>query len=97
MLTEEHLAELAADDATLYRLKRWFHSLLPYLLGGLRSLSLRLGGEAVKEPSVPSQSVHQRIGHYVGNEPGWLARIVRPIVNANLWVHTRSAFLSANT
>ena len=97
MLTEEQSAELAADDATLYRLKRWFHSQLPYLLGSLRSISVRLSRETVKEPSVLSQSVHQRIGYYVGNEPGWLKRIVRPIVNANLWLHTRSAFLSANT
>lgn len=88
---------LAADDATLYRLKKWFYGILPYLIGCLRSIAIRLGGDPVKEPSVLSQSVHQRIGHYVGNEPGWLARIVRPIVNANLWIHTRSAFLSAST
>jgi len=93
VLTEE---ESAADNATLYRLKRWFHSRLPYLLASLRSLSLRLGGDPVKEPSVLSQSVHQRIGHYVGSDPGWLKRIVRPLVNANLWLHTRSDFLSVN-
>ena len=89
--------DLAADEVTLYRLKKWFHGLLPYLMGGLRSIAIRLGQKEVKEQSVPSQSVHQRIGHYVGNEPGWLARIVRCLVNANLWVHTRFAFLSANT
>ena len=89
--------DLAADEVTLYRFRKWFHGLLPYLMGGLRSIEIRLGHKEVKDPSVLSQSVHQRIGHYVGNEPGWLARIVRPIVNANLWVHTRSAFLSANT
>jgi len=87
--------DLAADDVTLYRLKRWFHGILPHLLGALRSIVFRLGKDVVKEPSVLSQSVHQIIGHYVGSEPGWLARIVRPIVNANLWVHTRSVFLSA--
>ncbi|NLI91776.1 MAG: hypothetical protein GX434_06080 [Peptococcaceae bacterium] len=88
---------LAADDATLYRLKRWFNGILPYLIGCLRSIAIRLGQDPVKEPSVPTLSVHQRIGLYVGSEPGWLSRIVRPVVNANLWVHTRSAFLSANT
>jgi hypothetical protein len=30
----------------------------------------------------------------VGDAPRWLERIVRPIVNINLWLHTRSAFLS---
>lgn len=90
-------SDLAADEVTLYRLKKWFHGILPYLLGGLRSIAIHLDQDPVKEPSVLSQSVHQRIGHYVGNEPGWLKRIVRPIVNANLWIHTRSAFLSPNT
>ncbi|HWQ89750.1 MAG TPA: DUF6431 domain-containing protein [Desulfitobacteriaceae bacterium] len=97
VLSETKPAELVADDATLYRLKRWFNSLFLYLLGCLRSIVFRLGQDPVKEPSVLSQSVRQRIGLYVGNAPGWLARIVRPIVNANLWVHTRSAFLTANT
>lgn len=89
--------DLAADDATLYRLGKWFHGMLPYLLGCLRSILIRLGQDAVKEPSIATMSVHQKIGLYVGNEPGWLARIVRSVVNANLWVHTRSAFLSAST
>lgn len=89
--------DLAADEVTLYRLKRWFHSLLPHLLGSLRSIAIRLGQEPVKELSVLNQSVRQRIGHYVGNGPGWLKRIVRSLVNANLWVHTRSVFLSADT
>ena len=89
--------DLAADEVTLYRFKKWFHGTLPYFIGCLRSIAIRLGQDPVKELSVLSQSVHQKIGHYVGNEPGWLARIVRPIVNTNLWVHTRSAFLSANT
>ncbi|WP_425387641.1 hypothetical protein [Aneurinibacillus terranovensis] len=41
-----------------------------------------------------SLSALQRIGRLVGNAPRWLARIVRPIVNDNLWLHTRFAFLS---
>lgn len=68
VLSEAQPAELVADDATLYRLKRWFNSLSVYLLGCLRSIAIRLGQDPVKEPSVLSQSVHQRIGHYVGNE-----------------------------
>jgi len=97
LLKDESPPDLAADEVTLYRLKKWFYGLLPYLIGCLSSIAIRLGQNSVWEPSVLSQSVHQIIGHYVGNEPGWLARIVRPIVNANLWAHTRSVFLSANT
>ncbi|MBG9559295.1 MAG: DUF6431 domain-containing protein, partial [Bacillota bacterium] len=35
----------------------------------------------------------QRIGRLAGDANGWLTRIVRPIVNINLWIHTRSAFI----
>lgn len=90
-------SDIAADDSTLYRMRMWFNTQLPYLIGCLNAITKRLGQTPVEEPSVSPQSAHQRIGCYVGNEPGWLARIVRPIANLNLWVHTRSAFLSANT
>ncbi|MFZ3100899.1 MAG: DUF6431 domain-containing protein [Desulfitobacteriaceae bacterium] len=89
--------DIAADNATLYRLRVCFDSLLPYLLGCLNAIALRLGQAPVYEPSVSSQSAHQQIGYYVGHASRWLVRIVRPIANSNLWVHTRSAFLSANT
>lgn len=92
-------ADIAADDSTLYRWRTWFHMLLPYLLGCLTSIAIRLGQHPpVEELSVlSSQSVHQRIGRYVGDASGWLARVVRPIANSHLWVHTRSAFLSKST
>lgn len=89
--------DVAADNATLYRLRKWFHKQLPYLLGCLRSIAISLGQDMADEPSVITLSAHQRIGLYVGNNPGWLARIVRPIANSNLWVHTRFTFLSEST
>ena len=91
------LSDVAADNATMYRMRAWFNTMLPYLLSCLNSIAIRLGQDPVKEPSVPTLSAHQRIGLYVGHASRWLARIVRPIVNANLWVHTRLACLSANT
>ncbi|MFZ3131215.1 MAG: DUF6431 domain-containing protein [Desulfosporosinus sp.] len=97
VLKDSKSLDIAVDEATLYRMRRWFNSLLPYLLGCLNAIAIRLGQTPVDELSITSQSAHQRMGHYVGNEPGWLARIVRPIANSNLWVHTRSAFLSVNT
>ncbi|MDI6915070.1 MAG: DUF6431 domain-containing protein [Desulfitobacteriaceae bacterium] len=90
-------SDVAADDATLYRMRVWFNTLLPYFLGCLNSIAIRLGQAPVGEPSVPSLSAHQTIGLHIGYTAGWLARIVRFVVNANLWVHTRSAFLSLNT
>ncbi len=87
-------SSVAADDATLRRWKNWFQGICTYLLGCLTSIAIRFHQDPVENLSVPSQSAHHRIGHYVGDAFGWLARIVRPVVNSNLWVHTRSAFLS---
>lgn len=93
METEETSA-VAADDATLRRWKTWFHRLSPYWFGALTAIALRFHLDPVKPLSPASPSVHHRLGHLVGNAPGWLARVVRPVVNSHLWVHTRSAFLS---
>ena len=85
----------AADDATLRRWRHWFRKQSVYLLGCLYSIAHRMHQDPVESSSISSQSVHHRIGRLVGNAPGWLARMVRPVANSNLWVHTRSAFLSA--
>lgn len=85
---------VAADDATLRRWKNWFRQQSTYFLGCLRSIAIRFHQDPVEKSSVPSQSAHHPFGHYVGDAPGWLARLVHPVVNANLWLHTRSAFLS---
>lgn len=91
----ETLSTVAADNATLWRWRNWFQAQYTYLLGCLASIAIRFHQNPVEKSSVSSQSAHHCIGHYVGDAPGWLARMVRPIVNSNLWVHTRSAFLSA--
>lgn len=85
---------VAADDATLRRWKIWFQNHTTYLLGALRSIAIRFHQDPAEESSVTSQTAHHPFGRYVGDAPGWLARIVRPVANSNLWLHTRSAFLS---
>lgn len=85
---------VAADDATLRRWKRWFQEQTAYLLGALRSIAIRFHQDPAEESSGFLQTVHHPFGHFVGDAPGWLARIVRPVANANLWLHTRFAFLS---
>lgn len=88
---------VAADEATLRNWKDWFREHHSYWLGCLASIVIRFHHQdPAGKPSVfPSQTAHHALGHYVGDAPGWLARIVRPVANANLWLHTRSAFLSA--
>ena len=80
------------DESTLHRWKYWYKSLSEYFAGCLQSIAIQIGKET-EETSKPRSVLH-RIWHYVGDAPGWLARIVQPLVNSNLWVHTRSAFLS---
>lgn len=85
---------VAADDATIRRWKSWFQEQAAYLLGALRSIAIRFHRDPVEESSVSPQTAHHPFGRYVGDAPGWLGRIVRPVANSNLWLHTRSAFLS---
>jgi len=86
-----HLS-VPADEATLSRWRHWFNSLTDYFQGCLESLKNRHGNETAEDASLLPKSKLQRIWHYVGDAPGWLARIVRPITNSNLWPHTRFAF-----
>lgn len=95
VVSESAPASVAADEATLYRWRIWIEAQVTYLLGCLASLEMQFQQDPVKPLSDPSRPAHQRFGHWVGNAAGWLARVVRPIANANLWVQTRSAFLSA--
>jgi len=84
---------VAIDESTIYRWKAWFRERIAYWIGVLVSIAIRYK-LPVKVESLLSQSVHQKIGLLVGHADGWLKRIVRPVVNANLWGHTRSAWMS---
>lgn len=95
-LTEGQSSDVAADESTLHRWRVWYAEFLPYWLGCLQAIAVRFG-LLVEESSIPSPFALQQIGRYVGCHRGWLARLVRPIVNAHFWIHTRSAFLSADT
>ena len=94
VLSEGVKLSVAADESTLKRWKNWFSKMADYFNGCLKSISIRYGSESVEDISDFPESKLQRIRHYVGDAPGWLGRVVRPIVNLNLWVHTRSAFLA---
>ena len=97
VVAEPISSSVAADNATLRRWKCWFKNQRTYLLGALRSISIRFHQDPAEKSSVPSQPAHHGIGRIMTDSPGWLARIVRSIVNVNLWLHTRSAFLSATS
>ena len=94
VLTDAAYSTVPADESTLYRWKAWFSYLLTYLIGCLEAILIRTGEGHLIHAEYVSKSLLQRIWHYVGDACGWLARVVRPSVNLNLWIHTRSAFLS---
>mgnify|MGYP000845495661 FL=1 len=84
---------VAADEATISRWKQWFSDMAGYFAGVLISIATRYN-KSVEGVSALPQSSLQRIWHFVGDAPRWLARVVRPVANANYWVQTRSAFMS---
>lgn len=94
VITGDEEQTVIADESTRRRWKEWFMSLVTYFAGCLNSIAIRYNQEPVKEPSDLSESAPQRIFNYVGDAPGWLARMTKPIVNTNLWLHTRLAFMS---
>lgn len=81
---------VSCEESSIYRIKKWFREFSGYFAGCLGSIAAQLGFQAITSQS----SAPRRIKAYVGEEPQWLARTVRTIVNTNNWVHTRSAFLS---
>lgn len=94
VVSEDATLFVEADESTIIRWKRWFLDLVNYFAGALSSIAIRYDLESAEGESDLPQSPLQRIWQHVGDAPCWLARVVRPVVNANYWVHTRSAFLS---
>ena len=85
---------VAADESTLARWRSWFQSNSYYFLGCLDSIVIRFLPSTKEDDLGLPRSVLQKIWQHTDKVVGWLARVVRPIANVNLWVHTRFAFLS---
>jgi uncharacterized protein YbaR (Trm112 family) len=94
VVTGSSALSVAADESTIVRWRSWFRSHSTYFLGCLDSIAIRFCQGTNKGAFDLPRSVLQKIWQHTGNLVGWLGRIVRPITNVNLWVHTRSAFLS---
>lgn len=85
---------VSADESTLCRWKQWFQEMAAHWVGSLRSIAEKLGHWPVEESVSVSSSPLQTLFLYVGSEPGWLAQIVRAVVNSQLWLSTRSAWMT---
>jgi hypothetical protein len=89
----------SAETRTLRLWNEWYMALATYWYGCLKALAARMEQTAEKEQKAsfasPLHALHT-LQSIVGNQSGWLARIVRRVVNANLWVHTRSEYVPAS-
>ncbi|MDT9757154.1 DUF6431 domain-containing protein [Heyndrickxia coagulans] len=96
VLTNRSNHDIPADESTLYRWIDWFYFYVEYWIHCLVSIKhqTKQDEDDLKVLPETSGTALQRLGRLVGNASGWLARVVRPVVNFYLWVHTRSAFLS---
>jgi len=94
VVTEPARKDIAADESTLSRWRTWFKSWALYAQGCLNSISFRFY-LPVENSSGHPQSAFHTLGRFVGAAAGWLTRTVRSIANSHLWIHTRSAFMSA--
>jgi len=84
--------DVAADDSTIYRWKSWFYCLLDYLVNCIQAIL----AQHKNDPLCLSKTeliLLEKLKCYTDDAVGWLARIVKPIVNSNLWVQTRSALM----
>ena len=85
--------DVAADDSTIYRWKCWFNCILKYLVNCIQAILVQHKHKPLclsKTELIPLK----KLKCYTGDAVGWLSRIVKPIVNSNLWVQTRSALMS---
>lgn len=86
-------SDIGAEDGTFRAWNRWFRRLAGNWRGCLQAINHRMGQASEEDVVSPSQSLLQALYSLVGSHSGWLARIVRSVVNAGLWVHTRSEWL----
>ena len=96
VLIDNGSLDVAADDSTILRWRTWFRLSSSHFIGCLISILTRFQKETVIDLSALPKSVLGRILRFTGDTPDWLKRVVRPIVNSNNWLHTRSAFMSKN-
>lgn len=92
VVSEPPRTDIAADESTLRRWKAWFLAWSVYAAGCLQSIAMRYNFKI--RPFQGSPSGFSLLERHVGDAIGWLKRAVRPITNMNLWLQTRSAFLS---
>jgi len=89
-IVDDKADEISCENSSIYRLRLWFKSMVTHIRGSISSVIVRMN---IKQ-KLKEQSDLEMIKTYVGEKPGWLARVVRIVVNTNNWLHTRFAFMT---
>ena len=85
-IIDEKTDTVCCEESTIRRIKHWFDERVRYFEGCLASIAVQHGAT----PTVGAIALLREMRE----NSGWLKSLVRIVVNSNLWVHTRSAFLT---
>lgn len=85
---------VSADESTIRRWRSWFRNMYKYFMYCISYINFDEKG-ALSE-GIPCLYILEGPVLYknIGILPGWLPKLIRPIINSNLWLHTRYAFQS---
>lgn len=78
-------SDVAADESTLSRWRKWFKYWRFYAAGCLQSIAIQYD-LPVNLTSGSTGSVLHPFGRFINQASKWLSQVVRPIANANLWI-----------
>lgn len=85
-IVDEKTEDVCCEESTIRRIKRWFDGRAWYFEGCLIAMAA--------QHSAPLTTGAISLLRKMRENSGWLKRLVRIVTNSNLWVHTRSAFLT---
>ncbi len=81
--------EVPLEESTIHRIRSWFYHRADALVGGLIGVYTVLNKGSGVDLSTLPRSILSRIHFFVDKSSGWLKRLVRILVNNNLWIHTQ--------
>lgn len=84
-IVDEKTEDVSCEDSTIRKIKRWYINKEQYFTGCLVSVAARHGAAL----AAGTISLLRKMREC----SGWLRRLVRIVVNSNLWLHTRSEYL----
>ena len=88
-IVEGSVWSVCCENSTTARVSSWFRKRFAYFLGCLESK--RAGWNQPRQ--IDSGSLLLRIQSCLKNKTHWLKKLVRFVVNSNLWLQTRSVLL----